>query len=188
MSIFKTRAKTEYIVIHHAASSRDITAAEIDASHKRKGKLGIGYHFVVRQAGGIEEGRPKAKEGAHLRSYNDRSIGIVLTGNLQLRPPPEAQLQSLVTLVKRLQKEYPEAKVIMHRDKANTLCPGKFFPAEEFRELLRETEDGVSNWARAPQKWVMENWISDGTNPKGAVTREALWTMLYRYHYQSNKL
>ena len=32
----------------------------------------------------------------------------------------------------------------------------------------------------AARQWVMEQGISDGTNPEQAATREQVWTMLYR--------
>jgi len=40
--------------------------------------------------------------------------------------------------------------------------------------------DEVSVWARKARKWAMEKDITDGTRPKDTVTREELWTMLYR--------
>ena len=39
-----------------------------------------------------------------------------------------------------------------------------------------------SEWAEEAQQWVYENGISDGTRPKDTVTREEVWTMLYRYN------
>lgn len=38
-----------------------------------------------------------------------------------------------------------------------------------------------SNWAETARAWAMENGVSDGTDPMGAVTREQLVTMLWRY-------
>lgn len=40
--------------------------------------------------------------------------------------------------------------------------------------------DEVSEWAIKARAWVMEKKISDGTRPKDTVTREELWTMLWR--------
>jgi len=40
--------------------------------------------------------------------------------------------------------------------------------------------DEVSVWAREAQEWAIEKGITDGTRPKDPVTREELWTMLYR--------
>ena len=38
-----------------------------------------------------------------------------------------------------------------------------------------------SPWYQAGQRWAMEYEISDGTNMTGAITREQLVTMLFRY-------
>jgi N-acetylmuramoyl-L-alanine amidase len=40
--------------------------------------------------------------------------------------------------------------------------------------------DEVSEWAKAARDWVVASDISDGTRPKEPVTREEVWTMLYR--------
>ncbi|OUM86641.1 MAG: hypothetical protein BAA01_11570 [Bacillus thermozeamaize] len=40
--------------------------------------------------------------------------------------------------------------------------------------------DGVSVWAREARDWAVSRGISDGTRPKDPVTREEVWTMLYR--------
>ena len=36
-------------------------------------------------------------------------------------------------------------------------------------------------WYSVAQEWAMNSGVSDGTNPNGAITREQLVTMLYRY-------
>jgi hypothetical protein len=49
------------------------------------------------------------------------------------------------------------------------------------KEAKKVTENKtVSEWAKNAQKWVIENKISDGKNPKEPVTREEVWVMLYR--------
>lgn len=37
------------------------------------------------------------------------------------------------------------------------------------------------------QQWVVEKHISDGKDPKGAVTKEMVWGMLYQYHNEFHK-
>jgi hypothetical protein len=44
-----------------------------------------------------------------------------------------------------------------------------------------DVEQNVSDWAKDGQKFVVDNKISDGLRPKDSVTREEMWTMLYRY-------
>jgi hypothetical protein len=49
------------------------------------------------------------------------------------------------------------------------------------KEAKKVTDNNkVSDWAKNAQKWVIENKISDGKNPKSPVTREEVWVMLYR--------
>ena len=45
----KTREATDMIVLHHTGnpSDDDLSAAEIDASHKAQGWMCIGYHYVI---------------------------------------------------------------------------------------------------------------------------------------------
>lgn len=43
-----------------------------------------------------------------------------------------------------------------------------------------EPQDDTSDWAREAREWAMEKGITDGTRPKDPVTREEVWTMLYR--------
>ncbi|WP_432408580.1 M15 family metallopeptidase [Wukongibacter sp. M2B1] len=50
-----------------------------------------------------------------------------------------------------------------------------------------EPNPEVSEWAKEAQKWIINEGISDGTDPKGEVTREQFWTMLYRYHKKYSK-
>ena len=44
-------------------------------------------------------------------------------------------------------------------------------------------EDEVSEWAREARDWAVSRGITDGTRPKDAVTREEVWTMLYRMSF-----
>jgi N-acetylmuramoyl-L-alanine amidase len=51
-----------------------------------------------------------------------------------------------------------------------------------YKEIKIEMDKNeCSDWAIEAQKWVIEKGISDGTRPFKSVTREELWTMLYRY-------
>ena len=49
------------------------------------------------------------------------------------------------------------------------------------KQPVREpATDGVSVWAREARDWAVSRGITDGTRPKEPVTREEVWTMLYR--------
>jgi len=90
----------------------------------------IGYHYVIRRSGEIEEGRPEEQPGAHVRGRNSDSIGICLVGGRAERHDAvdvnytKAQWDSLLHLVGELKYDHPRAKVRGHRDYADRECPG----------------------------------------------------------------
>ncbi|MBP9733635.1 MAG: N-acetylmuramoyl-L-alanine amidase [Candidatus Omnitrophica bacterium] len=139
-----------YIVVHHTAT-RDGNAETINALHLRRGwKEGMGYHFLIdngtdgRADGEIEAGRRwlRQMDGAHANksNMNHIGIGISLVGNFSETQISEAQLSSLVQLVKTLQKRYgiPMSNIIGHRNVpgAATECPGNNFPWTRFRQMV----------------------------------------------------
>lgn len=67
-----------------------------------------------------------------------------------------------------------EYQLICARAIAKGICA---YAGVEYRE---QPVSGVSDWAVEPRKWAVEQGITDGTRPKEPVTREEVWTMLYR--------
>lgn len=49
-----------------------------------------------------------------------------------------------------------------------------------FLEAIGKEKELVSSWAKEAQEWVKEKGISDGSRPKDSITREEVWTMLFR--------
>ena len=135
----KPRASTKRIVIHHAASAGDVSAATIHQWHMEgNGWAGIGYHYLVRFDGTIERGRPENIVGAHAgSSANGDSIGICLTGNLSVHSPTEAQVTALVWLIKDIYRRYAELTIIGHEEVMATDCPGKLFPWSRVSAMLK---------------------------------------------------
>jgi N-acetylmuramoyl-L-alanine amidase len=125
------RTKTDYIVVHCAATppDMDIGAAEIRRWHvENNGWRDIGYHFVIRRSGAVEVGRAIDDVGAHVAGINDRSIGVCLIGGVDAGGQPAdnftaAQRVSLDAVLRMLVKAYPGAVVRGHRDFANKACP-----------------------------------------------------------------
>ena len=52
----------------------------------------------------------------------------------------------------------------------------------KLREVIMQDKDEelTSEWAKESRKYLMEQGITDGTNPLGIITRQEVWTMLYR--------
>jgi N-acetylmuramoyl-L-alanine amidase len=118
------RKKTDFIVIHCSATRgvQDIGASDIRRWHKAQGWSDIGYAWVIRRNGKIEKGRAQDAVGAHVGGYNHNSVGVCMAGGLDdktwkpVNNFTAAQWASLATLVAKLVKAYPKAKVLGHRD------------------------------------------------------------------------
>lgn len=116
-------ADVQYIVVHCSATPprADIGAKEIDRMHRERGWLKIGYHFVIRRNGEIENGRGLHEPGAHVENYNHCSVGVCLIGGVDKTNQPvdnytEEQMVTLASLVESLKDLYPQAHVVGHRD------------------------------------------------------------------------
>jgi N-acetylmuramoyl-L-alanine amidase len=87
---FKQRKETLGATIHCSATkpSQDWGALEVDRTHRQRGFLCIGYHFVIDRNGVIHAGRPMNARGAHCRSgdRNDTHVSICLIGGVSENP------------------------------------------------------------------------------------------------------
>lgn len=120
----KKLERVDYLVVHCSATPRTATAIQardIDAWHRRRGWLKIGYHFVIKRDGTIERGRELDEVGSHVQGFNSRSIGICMIGggdnipnsvhNFEVR-----QFSSLELILRDLKRRHPNAEVLGHRD------------------------------------------------------------------------
>lgn len=145
-SSLDNRPKTDKIVIHHTGNPTDdnLSAIAIHSSHQAQGWSGIGYHYVVRKDGTVEEGRPHWTIGAHAYGDNNHTIGIHVCGNFEIGQPTDAQIESLAMLISGLAYDYGlpinDQTVVAHRDLMPTACCGK-----NLYEQL-DTVRGKANW------------------------------------------
>jgi hypothetical protein len=139
------------IVVHCTATpeGRDVTAAEIDQWHKKRGWLGIGYHSVIRIDGTEEKGRDLDNDGdveehvgAHTRGHNARSLAVVYVGGLDSDGKPKdtrtpEQTETLFQVVERWMRKYgiPKSAVTGHYEHAAKACP--CFDMDAFRNQLK---------------------------------------------------
>ena len=127
------------IIIHCSATypGQDVGMADIDRWHRERGFDGIGYHYVIRLDGTIEEGRPYDRDGAHALGWNHRAVGICYIGGYDDKGRPAdtrtpQQRSALIRLIIRLKREHPTlVRVLGHRDVARKECPC-FDAAEEY--------------------------------------------------------
>lgn len=118
------------IIIHCSATpeGKNIGATTIRGWHKERGFTDIGYHYVIRLDGTIEQGRPIEQIGAHCQGHNRNSIGICYIGGLSQKRQPKdtrtiAQHQAMKQLIQELQEQFPEATIHGHREFAAKACP-----------------------------------------------------------------
>ena len=138
------RKKTNGIVLHHSDYKYGTSIKEIRSWHKQRGFSDVGYHFLIKKDGTIEEGRDLNLKGAHSIEHNADTVGICLDGDFSVQIPLPKQLEALNSLLDLLfdfygwdvYEEFWE-RVYFHRDldKENP-CPGR-----NFQSLLMSTID-----------------------------------------------
>ena len=136
--------RIDTIVIHCSVThpGQNIGSETIRRWHTAPNKVGgpfsdIGYHFVIRRDGTLEEGRPIDQVGAHAKGHNKHSIGICMVGGVSKSGHIEAnftrkQWRTLDRLEAGLRFTFPDAKFIGHRDVPGVTkeCPS--FDAKAF--------------------------------------------------------
>lgn len=139
----------KYIVVHCSASPPDVKTdiKTIDAWHRARGFLKVGYHFVIKTDGTVQEGRRLDEVGAHVQGFNDRSIGICLIGGVLKdgKTPADnffaVQKARLADLVARLRLMFPNAEVLGHRDLPNVKKDCPCFDVRKWWDSLKTYKD-----------------------------------------------
>ena len=121
--------KINKIILHcsDTPAKMDIGAKEINKWHRQNGWASIGYHYVIRRDGTIEDGRNDATIGAHCFGYNRTSIGVCLVGRGKYT---KKQFEALKTLLKELQDKYKDTSINGHYEFSIKECP--MFDVEEW--------------------------------------------------------
>lgn len=114
----------EFLIVHcsDTPDAKDIGAIDIHKMHISFGWDGIGYHKIIRRDGQTENGRPEYWVGAHTYGLNKKSLGVCLIGSTKFT---SKQLISLRKILDKWILNYPQAKIIGHRDaiKTSKTCP-----------------------------------------------------------------
>lgn len=118
-----TAKDIRYIVIHCSAtrSNRPYTVEQLTRDHKARGFSSAGYHYYIRRDGTLHSLRPETQAGAHVKGYNNCSIGICYEGGLDPLGKPldtrtDAQRRMILDLLHTLKQRYPNAVILGHRD------------------------------------------------------------------------
>ena len=143
-----------YIVLHHSASASG-NYDQIDREHRKiLGYDGCGYHFVIGNGAGSADGQIEVaqrwnnqKQGVHCRNarsqdMDEYGIGICLVGDLDQQPPTPRQVAATQALVSYLSQRYRiepgHVSTHSHFAATQTVCPGKFFPAQLVNAATKE--------------------------------------------------
>lgn len=122
--------KKHFIHCSDTPSKMDIGRKEINRWHKSRGWTMVGYHFIIRRDGTIEEGRPIEMIGAGVYGHNRDSIHTCLVGRGEYT---KKQFKSLRRLIKR----FNELKTLGHNEVSSKGCP--LFDVQKF--LIDEEND-----------------------------------------------
>ncbi len=126
----------EYGYLGKIYNSRDELPSNVKNKEGR-GWSDIGYHYVIKRDGTLEEGRSLEVKGAHVRGYNDKSWGICLAGGMTENGRSDCnftqkQYITLNLIITDLLDKAPTAIAQGHRDfkGVTKTCPN--FNVKEF--------------------------------------------------------
>ena len=102
-----------YLVVHCSDTPDDaaLTGCDIHQMNLGFGWDGGGYHRVIGRDGVVEPGRPDYWIGAHVKGFNDVSLGVCLIGRHSFA---DAQMLALETVLRDWQTTYPTAQIVGH--------------------------------------------------------------------------
>lgn len=156
----------KFLAVHHTVSAGELedsaqAVRNIQRYHAvQRGWGDIGYHYLIDKKGNIYEGRAGGEMviGGHSREINKVSIGIALIGNFQENNPPEAMMQSLISLLEEKADYYNldvsgvdnydgNSYPVLggHSDYSATACPGvhNYQLLRALRGMVDNNEDNL---------------------------------------------
>ncbi len=133
----------KYIMIHCTSTpeGREVSGEEIDKWHRDRGWQMAGYHYLIHLDGTIEHLRPEYMKAAACRvgDANQCGIHVCYVGGIRRKADGSdeyadtrtaAQKTSLRFWITHLKEEYPQAKIVGHRD----FDKGKACPCFDVKE------------------------------------------------------
>jgi N-acetyl-anhydromuramyl-L-alanine amidase AmpD len=112
----------KWIVVHCSGSKCNhpfTVEGLINTGRQRFGQPS--YHYYVRRNGSIVPILPESVQGVHAVGYNHCSIAVCYEGGLDENGEAadtrtELQKHALFELIKQLRVDYPQARIVGHRD------------------------------------------------------------------------
>ena len=139
--LIKLRDHTKYVVVHSSETSarQQVDLRFLDRRDRRRGKFGLGCHFIIHRDGRIQVVQRLDQVGCHTKGYDEVSVGVVMLGGRKTKDgefvdnytdEQKRKLLSLHTLY------FPDAKLVGHRD----LVPATQCPHFDVKGLTEMTE------------------------------------------------
>jgi N-acetyl-anhydromuramyl-L-alanine amidase AmpD len=99
-----------------------------------------GYHYYITRDGHVYQTRHEQLIGAHAKGYNSRSLGVCYEGGLNEQGKPAdtrtpKQKQALLTLLRKLKADHPQARIVGHRDLPGVHKDCPCFDCSEYQDL-----------------------------------------------------
>ena len=134
----------KWLVVHCSASrcNRPFTVERlIETGRQAYGQAS--YHYYVRSNGNVVPILPESVQGVHAVGYNHCSIAVCYEGGLDENGKAadtrtELQKASLYELLKQLRRDYPQARIIGHRELPNVRKDCPCFSCAEYADLQPE--------------------------------------------------
>jgi hypothetical protein len=140
-------------VVIHASGTSYGSADTIGQVHHKLGRGGLGYHFVINNGAGQEDGMTEIGSrwrrqwaGAYRidspgAGLDDEGIGICLIGNGDKQPYTAAQIDQLTLLVRELQKRFQIPAYCVQVQTRGSHAVGRLFPQAQFHTQLLDRLD-----------------------------------------------
>lgn len=131
----------KWLVVHCSASrcNRPFTVERlIETGRQRFGQPS--YHYYVRRNGNVVPILSESVQGVHAIGYNHCSIAVCYEGGLDENgnaadTRTELQKASLYELLKQLRRDYPQARIIGHRELPHVAKDCPCFSCAEYADL-----------------------------------------------------
>ena len=131
----------KWLVVHCSASrcNRPFTVERlIETGRQSYGQAS--YHYYVRRNGNVVPILPESVQGVHAVGYNHCSIAVCYEGGLDENGKAadtrtELQKASLNELLKQLRRDYPQARIIGHRELPHVAKDCPCFSCAEYADL-----------------------------------------------------
>ena len=108
-----------YLFVHCTATRQQCSAAQITAAFKSRGWKRPGYHYLVSTDGRLHTLLDEQATANGVKGYNASSIHIAYILDGQGHPADTrtpAQKATLRAILSQLKAQYPQARILGHRD------------------------------------------------------------------------